>query len=102
MRTLEVTLKTISYILISLVLVLAVLLVGLKIFGFQIYTVLSGSMEPEYKTGGLVYIILGIVLVMFALSVYVLCAYIKKRNKVEEQAELDKESEPEEKTDAEW
>lgn len=102
MRTLEVTLKTISYILISLVLALAVLLVGLKIFGFQIYTVLSGSMEPEYKTGGLVYIILGIVLVMFVLSVDVLCDYIEKHNKAEEQAELDKESEPEEKPDAEW
>ena len=36
--------------------ILAILLVGVRAFGLQIYTVLSGSMEPTYKTGALVYV----------------------------------------------
>ena len=36
--------------------VLAMLLVGLRFVGFQIYTVLSGSMEPAYQTGSLIYV----------------------------------------------
>lgn len=41
---------------IALMLLLAMLLVGMRIFGLQIYTVLSGSMEPAYRTGALVYV----------------------------------------------
>lgn len=43
-------------VLVGLVLVLAVLLVGVRLFGFQVYTVLSGSMEPTYHTGSLIYV----------------------------------------------
>lgn len=39
-----------------MVLVLVVLLVGVRLFGFQVFTVLSGSMEPNYHTGSLIYV----------------------------------------------
>ncbi len=32
------------------------LLVGVRVFGLQVYTVLSGSMEPVYRTGSLLYV----------------------------------------------
>lgn len=34
----------------------AVFLMGSRILGFQCYTVISGSMEPEYKVGDLLYV----------------------------------------------
>lgn len=36
--------------------VLALLLVGARLLGFQVFTVLSGSMEPTYHTGSLIYV----------------------------------------------
>lgn len=36
--------------------VLALLLAGVRLFGLQVYTVLSGSMEPAYRTGSLIYV----------------------------------------------
>ena len=39
-----------------LVLVFAFLLVGVRLFGVAPYTVLSGSMEPEYHVGSLIYV----------------------------------------------
>ena len=36
--------------------VLALLLVGVRLFGMQVFTVLSGSMEPTYQTGSLIYV----------------------------------------------
>lgn len=56
MNYLVITLKSIAYALIAVVLILAMLLVGVRIFGIEIYTVLSGSMEPEYHTGGIIYV----------------------------------------------
>lgn len=41
---------------VALVVILAVLLVGLRIFGVQVYSVISGSMEPEYPVGSLIYV----------------------------------------------
>ena len=35
---------------------LAVALVGMRIFGFQAFTVLSGSMEPNYPVGSMIYV----------------------------------------------
>ena len=35
---------------------LAVALVGMRLFGFQVFSVLSGSMEPEYHVGSLIYV----------------------------------------------
>ena len=37
-------------------LVLAFLLAGVRLFGLKIYVVLSGSMEPTYHTGSLIYV----------------------------------------------
>ena len=49
-------LKSISYIIIIAVACFAMMLVGVKLFGIEVYTVLSGSMEPEYKVGSLIYV----------------------------------------------
>lgn len=46
----------ISTLLVVLVVLLAVLLVGARIVGLQVFTVLSGSMEPAYHTGSLIYV----------------------------------------------
>ena len=48
--------NTISNILVALVVILALLLVGARIVGLQVFTVLSGSMEPTYHTGSLIYV----------------------------------------------
>ena len=45
-----------SSVLVGLVVVLTLLLVGVRLFGFQVYSVLSGSMEPTYQTGSLIYV----------------------------------------------
>lgn len=38
------------------VVALAVLLVGMRFAGFKVFTVLSGSMEPTYHTGSIIYV----------------------------------------------
>lgn len=43
-------------VLVGLVVLVAVLLVGSRIFGVQTYTVLSGSMRPEYSEGDILYV----------------------------------------------
>jgi len=43
-------------VLVSLVAILAILLVGVRLIGFQTFTVLSGSMEPEFSPGDLIYV----------------------------------------------
>ena len=42
--------------LVTAVVVLAVLLAGVRVLGLQVFTVLSGSMEPVYHTGSLIYV----------------------------------------------
>ena len=46
----------VSGILIAIVVVLVVMLVGVRLIGYQPYCVLSGSMEPTYRTGSLIYV----------------------------------------------
>ena len=46
----------ISSILVAAVVLLAVALVGVRIVGLQPYVVLSGSMEPTYPVGSLIYV----------------------------------------------
>ena len=46
----------VSTVLVMAVVLLAVLLVGVRLFGLQAYTVLSGSMEPTYHVGSLIYV----------------------------------------------
>ena len=48
--------NTLSTILVALVVILALLLVGARVVGLQVFTVLSGSMEPTYHTGALIYV----------------------------------------------
>ncbi len=55
-RSVKKTWNIISTVLVSLVVLLALLLVGARIFGLQLFTVLSGSMEPAYHTGSLIYV----------------------------------------------
>lgn len=50
-------LKLINYLIIGIVVIFAILMVGVKLFGINIYTVLSGSMEPVYKVGSLIYVV---------------------------------------------
>ena len=49
-------LKLISNLIVIIAVPLAILLVGLKFTGLQIYTVISGSMEPTYHVGSLIYV----------------------------------------------
>ena len=42
--------------LVAVVVVLALLLAGARLIGLQVFTVLSGSMEPTYHTGSLIYV----------------------------------------------
>lgn len=48
--------NTVSTVLVAAVVILAILLVGVRLIGFQVFTVLSGSMEPTYHTGSLIYV----------------------------------------------
>lgn len=49
-------LSFISTILVIAVVLLAVMLVGVRVIGFTPYAVLSGSMEPVYHVGSLIYV----------------------------------------------
>lgn len=46
----------ISGILVAIVVLLAIALVGVRLVGLQPYVVLSGSMEPKYHVGSLIYV----------------------------------------------
>lgn len=43
-------------VLVAAVAILALLLVGARLVGLQVFTVLSGSMEPTYHVGSLIYV----------------------------------------------
>ena len=48
--------NTVTTIMVVMVVILAVMLVGVRLVGLQVYTVLSGSMEPTYHVGSLIYV----------------------------------------------
>lgn len=48
--------NVVSFILVGLVVVCAVFLMGSRIFGFRVFNVISGSMEPTYSVGDLIYV----------------------------------------------
>lgn len=56
MDTLKKLLNAVSAAAVLAVAVLAMLLVGVRLFGLEVYTVLSGSMEPAYHTGSVIYV----------------------------------------------
>ncbi|MBE6541745.1 MAG: signal peptidase I [Ruminococcaceae bacterium] len=45
-----------AWCLVAMVVILAILLAGVRVFGFRVFAVLSGSMEPEFMTGSLIYV----------------------------------------------
>ena len=45
-----------STVLVVIVVIFAGLLVGVRFFDVQVYSVISGSMEPEYPVGSLIYV----------------------------------------------
>lgn len=46
----------VATVLVTAAVILALLLVGVRVLGLQVYAVLSGSMEPAYHTGSLIYV----------------------------------------------
>lgn len=46
----------VSGVLVAIVVLLAIALVGVRLVGLQPFVVLSGSMEPEYHVGSLIYV----------------------------------------------
>ncbi|MBR2615388.1 MAG: signal peptidase I [Clostridia bacterium] len=48
--------NAVTTVLVVIVVLCAVFLMGSRLLGFEVYTVLSGSMEPTYKTGDLLYV----------------------------------------------
>ena len=55
-RTFKKFWKCITSVLVALVVIVALLLVGARLTGLQVFTVLSGSMEPAYHVGSLIYV----------------------------------------------
>ena len=55
-QILKKTLNITGTVLVILVVLFALLLVGARIIGIRAFTVLSGSMEPEYPVGSLIYV----------------------------------------------
>ena len=56
MRVLRKIGSVMSILLVTAMVALAVLLVGVRVVGLTPYTVLSGSMEPAYRVGSLIYV----------------------------------------------
>lgn len=58
--TVSPTLKKIwnitTTVLVAIVVLIAVFLMGARVLGYQVFTVISGSMEPEYSVGDLIYV----------------------------------------------
>lgn len=53
-RTLKKIWNIVSTVLVALMVLCAVFLVGVRILGYQMFTVISGSMEPQYSIGDLI------------------------------------------------
>lgn len=49
-------LNSLTTIIVVMVVILAIMLIGVRLVGLQVYSVLSGSMEPEYPVGSLIYV----------------------------------------------
>ena len=56
MTTLKKVWNIVSTTLVVLMVLCAVFLMGSRVLGYQCYTVISGSMEPEYSVGDLLYV----------------------------------------------
>ena len=56
MKIMKTIWNLVSGLLVTVVVLLAVALVGVRVVGLQPFAVLSGSMEPVYSTGDLIYV----------------------------------------------
>lgn len=56
MKTLAKLWNVVSGILVAAIVILAILLVGVRVVGLRPFAVLSGSMEPAYHVGSLIYV----------------------------------------------
>jgi len=56
MRLFMTVWKTVTWIVCAIVVILAILFVGVRFVGLKPYVVLSGSMEPQYSAGSMLYI----------------------------------------------
>lgn len=56
MKTVKKIWNVITSIIVALAVILAFLLIGVRLVGLQVFTVLSGSMEPTFHTGSLIYV----------------------------------------------
>lgn len=56
MDTVKKIWNIVTTVLVAVVVILALLLAGPRLMGMQVFTVLSGSMEPVYHTGSLIYV----------------------------------------------
>ncbi len=55
-KSIKLAINIVTWTLIGIVLLFALLLAGLRIFGYKTFVVVSPSMEPDIKTGSLVYV----------------------------------------------
>lgn len=55
-KTIKRVWNIISTVLVAVVVALAIALVGVRLVGLQVFAVLSGSMEPVYHVGSLIYV----------------------------------------------
>lgn len=55
-KAVKKTWDIVTTILVVIVVIFAVLLLGVRLFGVQVYSIISGSMEPEYPVGALIYV----------------------------------------------
>lgn len=55
-QTLKKIWDVVSTVIVVLVVLCAVFLMGSRVLGYQVYTVISGSMEPAYSVGDLLYV----------------------------------------------
>ena len=56
MKVLKKIWNIVSSILVAIIVLCAVFLMGSRILGYQCFTVISGSMEPKYNVGDLIYV----------------------------------------------
>jgi signal peptidase len=56
MQTAKKVWSVVSTVLVALVVICAVFLMGTRLLGFQVYTVITGSMEPDLSIGDLIYV----------------------------------------------
>lgn len=55
-NSVKTAINIVTWVLIGAVLVVAILLAGVRLLGYEVYTVVSGSMEPDIHVGSLVYV----------------------------------------------